>query len=176
MQVVQIHDSSRRPASWTGLIGPEQFVAFATPSDGTCVLFDSLDEARAFCDAGVRAAPEIRFDVFDAEGRANPPLLTIVHPSRAHSLDTHPRMLRKRRAIGWVLVASGVLLLIYTYWNFADIEAIFPGVIGINLLLAGGRLLWFNMVVRETERARDDRVTRADSERSILVGPKSRKD
>jgi hypothetical protein len=54
---LRIYDASRRPASWAEIVRPGQFVAFATPSDGTCVLFDSLDEARAFCEAGVLAAP-----------------------------------------------------------------------------------------------------------------------
>jgi hypothetical protein len=163
--VVRIYDPDRRPASWAEIIRPGQIVAFATPSEGTCVLCDSLDEARAFCAAAVLAAPVTRFDVFDAAGRANPPLLTIVHPSRAQDLDSHPRMQHKRRVIAWTLVTSGALLLIYTYWKFSDIQAIFPGVVGINLLLAGGRLLWFNLAVRETERARDERLARADSGR-----------
>jgi hypothetical protein len=162
---LRIYDASRRPASWAEIVRPGQFVAFATPSDGTCVLFDSLDEARAFCEAGVLAAPEKRFDVFDAEGRASPPLLTIVHPSRAQGLDSHPGMLRRRRVIAWALIAGGALVLIYTYWKFDDIRAIVPGVIGINMLLAGGRLLWFNLAVRETERARGERLARVDSGR-----------
>jgi hypothetical protein len=165
VQELRIHDPDRRPASWAEIIRPGQFVAFATPSDGSCVLFDSLDEARAYCDAGVLAAPHTRFDVFDAGGRAYPPLLTIVHPARAQGLDSHPRMQHKRRVIAWVLIISGVLLLGYTYWRFADIRAIVPGVIGINLVLAGGRLLWFNLAVRETERARDTRVASVDSGR-----------
>lgn len=162
MQVVRIHDAARRPASWADIIRPGQFVAFASPSDGTCVLFDSLDEARAFCDAVVRSTPAAQVDVFDAEGRANAPLLTFVHPSREPGLDTHPRALHRRRVIAWALIAAGTLLLIYTYWKFSDIEAIFPGVIGINLLIAGGRLLWFNLGIRETERARQERLKRID--------------
>ena len=165
MQELRIHDAERRPASWAEIIQPGQFVAFATPSDGTCVLFDSIDEARAFCEAAVLAAPATRFDVFDAEGRANPPLLTIVHASRAQGLDAHPRGVHKRRVIAWALITGGVLLLTFTYWRFADIRAIVPGVIGINMLLAGGRLLWFNLAVRETERTRGERLARVDSGR-----------
>jgi hypothetical protein len=165
VQQLRIHDPDRRPASWTDIIQPWQFVAFATPSDGTCALFDSLDEAREFCEAGVLAAPATRFDVFDAEGRANSPLLTIVHPSRARGLDSHPRGLHQRRVIAWALMAGGAMLLTYTYWKFADIRAIVPGVIGINMLLAGGRLLWFNLAVRETERTRGERLARMDSGR-----------
>jgi len=163
VQVVRIHDPVRRPASWMDIIRPGQFVAFSTPSDGTCAIADSLAEARAYCEAAVEAAPATRFDVFDAQGRAQPPLLTIVHPSRERTLDTHPRAMQRRRVIGWSLIIGGAVLLIWTYWRFADVEAIFPGIIGINLMLAGGRLLWFNLGIRETERGRRERLGRAES-------------
>jgi hypothetical protein len=169
VQVVRIHDPARRPPGWTGIIRPGQFVAFATPSDGTCVIVDSLAEARAYCEAAVQAAPATRFDVFDAQGRAESPLLTVVHPSRARALDTHPRAIQRRRVIGWSLIIGGAVLLIWTYWQFPDIEAIFPGVIGINMILAGGRLLWFNLVVRETESARGERLAKAESGRGGLT-------
>jgi hypothetical protein len=162
VQVVRIHDPARRPANWTGIIRPGQFVAFATPSDGTCVIVESLAEARAYCEDAVHTAPATRFDVFDAHGRAESPLLTVVHPSRERTLDRHPRAIQRRRVIGWSFIIGGALLLIWTYWQFPDIEAIFPGVIGINLVLAGGRFLWFNMVVRETESARGERLAKAE--------------
>lgn len=162
MQIVRIHDPARRPASWMGIIRPGQFVAFAAPSDGTCVIVDSLAEARAYCEGAVQAAPATRFEVFDAQGRAEPPLLTIVHPSREPALDTHPRAMQRRRVIGWSLIIGGVLLLIWTYWQFPDIEAIFPGVVGINMVLAGGRFLWFNLGIRETEQARGERLAKAE--------------
>jgi hypothetical protein len=158
MQALRIHDAGRRPASWAEIIRPDQFVGFGTPSDGTCVLFDSLDEARLFCEAAVAAAPGLRYDVFDSHGRAETPLLTIVHPSHASRLDTHPAAIHRRRVLGWALIAAGALLIAWTYWKLADIEAIYPGVIGVNLLLAGGRFLWFNLGVRETERARETRL------------------
>jgi hypothetical protein len=165
VQVLRIHDPNRRPASWSEIIRPGQFVAFAAPSDGTCMIFDSLAEARAYCEAGVRTAPAIQFDVFDAEGRVHPPLLTIVHPSRAQTLDAHPRAQHKRRVIGWALIAAGIPPIIYACWIPTDIEVIFPGFIGINLLIAGGRFLWFNLGVRENERAREVRVAEADAGR-----------
>ena len=68
-------------------------------------------------------------------------------------------------AIAWALIAAGVALIIWTYWALHDIEAIFPGVIGANLLLAGGRMLWYNLAVRETERARQERLARVASGR-----------
>jgi hypothetical protein len=166
---LRIHDPARRPPSWTGIIRPGQFVAFATPSDGTCVIVDSLAEARAYCEAAVQTAPATRFEVFDAQGRAEPALLTVVHPSRARALDSHPRAMQRRRVIGWSLIIGGAVLLIWTYWKSPDVEAIFPGVIGINLVLAGGRFLWFNLGIRETERARRERLGRAESGRGGLT-------
>lgn len=162
MEVLRIHDPSRKPANWSEIIRPGQFVAFAAPSDGSCVIFDALGEARAFCEAAVQAAPATQYDVFDAEGRVHPPLLTIVHPSRAHVLDAHPRAVRKRRRLGWALIAVGLPLTTFAAWRPADIESIFPGVIGLNLILAGGRFLWFNLGVRENERARHERLDRVD--------------
>ena len=163
MQVLRIHDPARQPASWAGIIRPGQLVAFGTPSDGTCVLFDSLAEARAFCEAGVQSAPATQYEVFDSGGRAHPALLTIVHPSRAHALDAHPRAVRKRRVLGWALIAAALPVIVYASVRPPDIESIFPGVIGINLLIAGGRFLWFNLGVRETERTREERLARISS-------------
>jgi len=179
MQAVRVYDPDRRPANWTELIGREQFVAFAKdvetgvpcgangrpfadPSQTTCILFDTLDEAQAFCEGAVRLAPRVLFDVFDAEGRANSPLITVVHPSHAWRLDTDARALHRRRAIAWALIAAGVPTIIYAWLWRAEIEVIFPGFIGINLIVAGGRLLWLNLGIRETERARQERLKRRD--------------
>jgi hypothetical protein len=104
----------------------------------------------------------LRIDIFDAEGRANPPLLTLLHPSRARDADTHPRVLRTRRIIAWTLIAAGIPLIVFAYVEHRDREIILPAFIGINMLIAAGRLLWFNLGVRETERIRQDRLRRHD--------------
>jgi hypothetical protein len=178
VKVVLVHDPGRRPASWTGLIRPGQFVAFARDAatgvpcdqDGrlfqdadatTCLLFDSFDEARTCCERGVASAPAVRFDIFDAEGRANPPLLTVLHPSRAAALDTHPGAMRRRGIIAWALAALGLALIVFAYVERRDMEIVPPAFIGINMILVGARLLWMNLAVRETERTREDRVAKA---------------
>ena len=165
VQVLRIHDPERQPASWSEIIRPGQFVAFAAPSDGTCVLFDSLHEGRAYCQAAVLTSPELRYDLFEADGRARPPLESYVHPSRAAMLDAHPGAAHRRRVIAWSLIAAAVPLLVFTARRISEIEAIFPGVIGVNLLLAAGRLLWLNLGVRETERARRARLDKVDTGR-----------
>src|SRR3954469_20828619 len=118
MQVLRLHDPGRRPASWTEIMQPRQFAAFAKnletgaacdaegrpfadSSHAACFVFDSLEQARAFCEAGVEQTPAMQFDIFDAAGRAQPPLLTVVHPSRARAVESDPSVLRGRRMIAW---------------------------------------------------------------------------
>lgn len=180
MQIIRVYDPGRRPANWSEIIQPGQFVAFPSdnasgvpcdcaghrasdPLAGVCVLFDTLEDAEEWCRDTVAATPSIRLDIFDAEGRVNPALLTIVHPSFEASLDAHPASLRRRRATGWALIGLGVSLSAFAYAErhgagTLDIDIIFPAIIGINLVLFGARLLWMNLIVRETEREREARA------------------
>jgi hypothetical protein len=178
VQVVRIHDPQRRPASWTDIIKTGQFVAFAKdagsgascdengqpfedPARATCLIFDSLPEASAFCEAAVERSPALQFDVFDSAGRVHPPLLTCLHPSRAHSQETHPRKLGRRRLIAWALIAAGMPLIVYAYLKHQERDIILPAFVGINMLIAAGRLLWLNLGIRETERERLARLKHA---------------
>jgi hypothetical protein len=178
VQIVRLHDPARRPADWTEIIRPGQFAIFAKddatgaacdldgvrftdPSAASCGIADSVGEARAFCEAGVLQHPALRFDVFDAEGRTRPPILTVLHPARAAALETSPREMRLRRAIAWALIVGGVPLIVFAYVEVRERDIILPAFIGINMIMIGGRLLWMNLALRETERAREARLTRA---------------
>ena len=179
MQELRLDDPARRPRSYAALVRPGQVVVFAKdldtgaacdpagrpfadPGAATCTVFDSIAEARAFCDAAAAASPGTRFDVFDAESRARPPLLTIVHPSRAGALDDSPRDVARRRVLGWVLIAGGVPLVAITYWTGTSLEVMVPVFIGVNMILYGGRLLWLNLALRETDRERRARLERLE--------------
>ena len=135
---------------------------FGDPEAVTCLVFDNLAEARAFCDAAVRQSPSTRYDVFDAGGRTRPPLLTVVHPSHLASLDSDPGGMRRRRVIAWALIAGGVPVIAYAYYFEEGVAMILPAFIGINMIIAGGRLLWFNLGIRETERDRQERLDRLE--------------
>jgi hypothetical protein len=178
VRIVRLHDPGRRPVSWTDIIEAGEFAAFAkieasgVPCDvegvrfadtahATCALFASLAEARDYCEAAVARHPEIRFDIFDAAGRTRPPLLVVLDPSRAAALETSPRQMRRRRAIAWLLIAAAVPLLLYAWLAPPERDILLPIFFGINAILVGGRLLWMNLALRETERARMDRLTRA---------------
>ena len=180
MQVVRLYDPARRPANWTEIIRPGELAVFAadavsgTPRDldgapcaagsETCAIVDSLAEARAVCDEAVERHPSLRLDVFDADGRTRPPLLTVVHPDRAGALEHSAPQMRRRRAIAWTLIALGLPQVVYAYLEFDNRErdVVLPVFVGINMILFGGRMLWLNLALRETERAREERLRRLD--------------
>jgi hypothetical protein len=69
--------------------------------------------------------------------------------------------MERRRRIAWGMIAAGVPLLFLAYWVYEAGHALFPGFIGLNLIYAGGRLLWFNMALRETDRTRQQRLDKS---------------
>src|SRR5690242_13607435 len=134
------------------IVTPGQFVLFAKDLDSgmpcdtdgrgfadsaqvTCAICDSLTEARSVAEAAVALAPSLRIDVFDAEGRAHPPLITLLHPSRAHDAETHPRVLRRRARIAWALIAAGIPLIVFAIVERTHRDIILPAFLGINMLL-----------------------------------------
>jgi hypothetical protein len=169
VQIVRLHDPLRRQfaifASDADGGGPRDLegAGLATADAAVCAIVDTLDEARAVCDAAVTQHPTLRLDVFDAEGRARSPLLTVAHPQRAATLEHAPRQMRTRQIIAWILIALGVPQVVYAYRESANRERdiILPAFIGINMILFGGRLLWLNLALRETERAREARIAAA---------------
>jgi hypothetical protein len=177
MQTLRLYDPARRGAPWTDSLRPGQLVAFAkridndvpctpdgepfaTAESTTCVVFDCLEEARDSCEAAVRRAPTVRFDIFDHEGRTHPPLLTIVHASYRESLDGSATALRRRTGLALALMVCGVPLMVFAYWISGDRDPILPGFIGLNMVLIALRLLWMNQASREVERASRERLAR----------------
>ncbi len=175
MDVLRLYDASRRPASWTEIIRPGQVAVFAklldsgvpctvegepfaTAESGTCAVFDGLDEAREWCEAGVLRTPSVRFDIFDHAGRAQPPLLTVVHPSRRESMEGGATELRRRSRIAMTLIAGGVPLMLFAYSISGERDPILPGFVGLNMVLIALRLFWMNLASREVERNRVARL------------------
>ena len=178
MQILRLHDPTRRPAAWTEIIRAGQFAAFAklgesgSPCDAnaarfsdpgavTCAIFDSFAEARAFCEGAVDRHPALHFDIFDADGRARPPLLTVVHPAQAARLETSPWQARRRQVSAWILIGAGVPLMVFAYVEAGERDIFLIAFFGINMVLIGARLLWMNLALRETERNRETRMAQA---------------
>jgi hypothetical protein len=181
LRALRLYDPERRPSSWLEIVRPDQFVAFAkladsgascsaegrpfaTPAEATCLVFDSLGEARQFCSERVTEIPSLHFDIFDSAGRRNPPLLVIVHPSIEHTLEGSPRARRTRKAwaLGLLLLAVPLIGIDYRAPESALGLAAF---LGVSLMVAASRLLLLNMGSREAERARQERLARYTDDR-----------
>jgi hypothetical protein len=171
---VRLFDPGRRPTSWTEIVHPGQYVVFsktidtgascdaegqpfASVEDATCLIFDGLKAARAFCEEQVVQAPRVRFDIFDSTGRANAPLLVIVHPSRAAKLEGNPRGIRVRTRAAVALMTVAAALFWYDYQHDKGV-LIFPTIIGINLVVVAARLIQLNGSYAHAERHRQQRL------------------
>jgi hypothetical protein len=181
MQVLRLYDPDRRPPNWTDIIRPGQFAAFAKHVDGggpcdadgrpfassdlvTCLIFDEIDQAARVCEERVTEVPSVRFEVFDSAGRSNPPILVVVNQAHAHRLDTDPRRISRRKWTALGLAAAALPLFWYDYTNDRGV-LVLPTFVGINLLLAAGRLLQLNAAVAAAERQRQERFTRLKTSR-----------
>ena len=130
---------------------------FASAADATCLLFDGLAEARAFCEGHVTRAPAVRFEIFDSAGRRDPPLLVIVHPSRIATLEGNPRGISVSKWTAYALFVAAVPLFWYDYQHDEGM-LIFPTVLGINMVIIGTRLLQLNGAYVHAERLRQERL------------------
>jgi len=177
VRAVRVFDPHRRSANWTEIVRPDQIVVFTknvdtgaacdadgqpfpSPDEATLLLFDSLDEARGFCEGRVATNPAIQFDLYDAEGKANAPLLTIVSATRASTLETHPAALRRRTLTALGLMTGAAVSVVGGIIRDDNGTFVLPFVLGICLFVAGGRLLLMNLGIRDAERRRRDRLAR----------------
>jgi hypothetical protein len=155
---IKVYDDSRRPRNWHELLAPSQCAVFFKRIDSvqplspvgdpvafrdcTFLLFDKLEEARRFCEAKVMEFPQISCEIFTSRGKAEPPLLTILHPSAAEKDEMSASSERKRLIVAAVLFL-GALLLIWWDWRTRS-GLVIPTLLGINMIFAALRLLQWN--------------------------------
>jgi hypothetical protein len=173
MQTVRLYDRERKPPGWMEIIRPTEFAAFSTftdsgavcdadgvpvsVEDASCLIFETLPDAEAFCCERVARIPNLRFDIADAAGRSRPPLLTIVHPSRAAALEGSSTDIRWSTYAAMALLAVAPPLLWFD-WALHDGVLVVPTILGINAVLIAARLLFLNSSYRAAERTRHERV------------------
>jgi len=177
MHELKLYERTRRPSNWTEVIRPGEFAVFAkhvengetldgegrpfaSVTDATCLVFESLEAAERFARAQVERHPSLRLEIFDAEGRRHPPLLVVVQSRHDRKLPAHPWNLRWRSRIAAVLVLVAAPLLWFDLWQ-SEGRLIYPTFIGINLIVAAMRLWHLNWCARTAERARQERWDRA---------------
>jgi hypothetical protein len=155
----KVYDKARASPDWTSIVSPTECAVFfkdfetAAPlspdgapisgmTDCTFLVFERLDEARHFCETRVAQHPSMCCEIFDSEGKAKPPLLTIVHPSMAEKDELSSTWLRRRKVMAILCFLVAVPLFVWD--SRAEWALILPSVIAINLIVFGLRLLYWN--------------------------------
>lgn len=161
MRQIKLYDPNRKPAEWTALLHPGQFAVFHSDlasdmektsegrylqpgEDSTCMVFDSLPEAEAYCESKVEALPSLRCDIYDHTGKSRPPLLTYVN-------QAHVKAPARRARWGWALAAASLPCFLIE-WHYHG-TLVVPMVIGINLIFAGLRVVYWGKGGVEKRRA-----------------------
>jgi len=185
MQSVLIFDPRRVPRDWVDLLHEGQCAVFlsdihsgavldgeGTPADRgkeNCLVFDSLADAKQFCEEVVERCEHVRCDIYDERGLAVSPLVTIVG-------KRHQRQLRSKKSVHRLIVA-GVLSMVlsiplFRYDWLSSGERIWPTFVGINLILLGLRLLY--LAYSESMGLRRAKAERAAAEAKIESAEKAR--
>lgn len=170
---IRLFDPRRDPRDWTDVIRPTQCAVFfkdratsasidsngkpySNPNDTTCFLYDHIDAAIQFCEARVRTVPNLRCEIYDAEGLAHPPLTVIIHPDFQHQEDTGSLWSRRRK------LTALILFLISPPLIWLDIrhhsELILPTFLAFNCILLALRFLYWDFGVKHRERSRQQRL------------------
>jgi hypothetical protein len=162
MRELRLYDPARTPKTWTDIIRPGQYAVFhsdvrtdvekkpdghflAPEEESFCLVFDSLAEAEAYCAAKVDEIPSLRCDIYDHLGKGKPPTLTYVNYAQLHAA-------KKTARWGWALIAASVpCFLLDWHWSFV---AIVPTIVGLNLVFAGLRLIYWGTGGKEKRRSK----------------------
>jgi hypothetical protein len=173
MQQLKLYDPARKPADWTGVLHAGQFAVFHSDvatdiersadghylqpgEDSTCMVFDSLAEAETYCETKVEEIPNLRCDIYDHTGKSKPPLLTYVNKIHLKAGSTRAKW-------GWALVAASLpFFWIAHHWGNT---LVIPMVIGVNLVLAGLRLVYWGKGGIEKRRAVREKANAAANRR-----------
>jgi hypothetical protein len=187
----KVYDKARASPDWTSIVSPTQCAVFfkdfetAAPlspdgapisrmTDCTFLVFDRLDEARRFCGTRVAQYLSMCCEIFGSEGKAKPPLLTIVYPSMAEKDELSLTWLRRRKVMAILCFLAAVPLFVWD--SRAEWASILPSVIAFNLIFFGLRLLYWNTArgSRDREHARhlEDHLRRETHSLSNAEGPR----
>jgi hypothetical protein len=169
----KVYDKTRQGQDWMSLLTPTQCAVFfkdfqtAAPlsrdgvvydkmTDCTFLVFDRLEEAQRFCEAQVKEHPSMCCEVFDFEGKAKPPLLVVVNPSVAEKDELSASWVRRRKIIAIASFLGAIPLLVWD-WRTGS-YLIVPTVVGINLIVFGLRLLYWNAARSDRSQEQSHRL------------------
>jgi hypothetical protein len=165
LRELQLFDAARRPPNWMGHIREGEYALFFKdvksgqeltangdlPKDSVCLIASSLDEALDFAQARVNAISALRCDIYDAQGKANPPVATIVHQNNK-SLENTAAKGWKRIWFGIALLPIGAPIIVFDWHR--DWALIWPAFFGIQIFAAGVRLIvWGTGTIENSRRS-----------------------
>jgi hypothetical protein len=167
----KVYDNARQGRDWMSLVGPTQCAVFfkdfrtAVPlsrdgaafdkmTDCTFLIFDQFEDARHFCEAQVKQYTSMCCEVYDSDGKAKPPLLVVVNSSLAEKDELSASWVRRRKIMAIGSFGCAIPLLVWDWTTGSYL--ILPTVVGINLIVLGLRLLYWNTARsdRSKEQAR----------------------
>jgi hypothetical protein len=165
---VALYDPDRKPTSWMEVIQPTQYAVFLCDvetgaemtSDGhyldpgmmrSCLIFDSLEETEQYCRRKIEGIPNLRCEVFDSHGRANPPVATFVGQRYEDRLESQAKAERMMR---WAFLSLAASFPLFWYTWKTRGEGWIASFFGVQLVLVGLRLLHFGYSMKEELRYR----------------------
>ncbi len=168
---IRLFDPRRKPRDWSDLIGPTECAVFlkdrttstsvspagrpySDPAETTCVVFKCLDAAERYCEARVQALPQLRCEIYDAQGLAHPPLLAILHPDHQQNEDSGSHWSRRRKLfVGALVLASAPL-----FWAGNRKQSDLYVFLAFNCLVLALRFVYWDFAVKHRERERRRRL------------------
>ena len=118
----------------------------------TCLIFDSLEEAKKYCELRVQQFSNLRCEIYDHAGKAKPAAAIVLNPMLAKSLEENPANSKRKIVLGIALmVLSGPLF--FWDWKF-NWSLIVPTLIGLNLIFFGFRIAFWGLGMLERTKVR----------------------
>jgi hypothetical protein len=175
----RLYDPKRRPPDLADALKPGQFTVFLSDvrsgagadEDGrarpagraaTCLVFESLDEAKSFCRQCADRVVNMRCDVHNHRCKAAEPLISFVNPRHAGKLASRQKS-RRMIIIGIALIIPSLPLFLWDLiWH--QLAMLWPTFIAINLLVIGLRTVHWGYMelegLRSQERAAANAATK----------------
>jgi hypothetical protein len=165
MRVLKLYDPGRR-GTWLDQLAPGEYPLFLRDGktwaerdadgkplgrrgDSVCLVFSSLDEAKQFGEQKVRERPDLRCDIYDREGLRNPPLCSFGD----REWNPAPRTLL------WLAGGCAVASVPLFFWDWSRRgELVLASLIGINLIAAALRLLFWGLGALDDRREQRKRA------------------
>jgi hypothetical protein len=159
LRTVPIFEDRAHPPVWSDRMSPGEFAVLCedartgaakqpdntpalNPSRQICTISDSRQEAEDFARDRVERYPTMRCVVFDHEGRAGQPLLTVNRPEFAPRGEIGPSF---RRWVGGICLVAGLAC---GAWEIAhDYATIWAGALAIRLLPVAAVFLGVELVL-----------------------------